>query len=49
MLSQSDYITVRLISDAEPDLPNVEMTEPDLEGAYMYCLYSSGCDVKGGE
>ena len=49
MLSQPDYITVRLISDAEPDLPNVEMTEPDLEGAYMYCLYSSGCDVKGGE
>ena len=49
MLSQPDYITVRLISDAEPDLPNVEMTEPDLEGAYMYCLYSSGCDVIGGE
>jgi len=49
MITQSDYTTVRLVSDAEPDLPNAVLTEPDLEGAYMYCLHSNGCSVKGGE
>ncbi|EWM54265.1 ABC transporter ATP-binding protein [Ruminococcus flavefaciens 007c] len=49
MIAQSDYTTVRIVSDAEPDLPNVVLTEPDLEGAYMYCLHSSGCDISGGE
>ena len=49
MLSQNDYTTVRIVSDSEPDLPNTVLTEPDIEGAYMYCLHSSGCDVKGGE
>ena len=49
MVTQADYTTVRLVSDAEPDLPNAVLTEPDLEGAYMYCLHSNGCTVKGGE
>jgi len=49
MVTQADYTTVRLVSDAEPDLPNAVLTEPDLEGAYMYCLHSNGCNVKGGE
>lgn len=49
MLAQTDYTTVRIVSDDEPDLPNAVLTEPDLEAAYMYCLHSSGCDVKGGE
>lgn len=49
ILPQNEYITVRLVSDAEPDLPNAVLTEPDLEGAYMYCLHSHGCEVKGGE
>ena len=49
MLAQNDYTTFRIVSDAEPDLPNVVHTEPDLEGAYMYCLHSNGCDVSGGE
>ena len=49
MLAQNDYTTVRIVSDPEPDLPNTVQTEPDLEGAYMYCLHSSGCDVTGGE
>ncbi len=49
MLAQNDYTTVRIVSDPEPDLPNTVQTEPDLEGAYMYCLHSSGCDVSGGE
>lgn len=49
MVTQSDYTTVRLVSDTEPDLPNAVLNEPDLEGAYMYCLHSNGCSVKGGE
>lgn len=49
MVSQADFTTVKMISDAEPDLPNAVLTEPDLEAAYMYCLYSNGCEVKGGE
>ncbi|MBO4290651.1 MAG: ABC transporter ATP-binding protein [Lachnospiraceae bacterium] len=49
MLSQYDYTTVRLVSDTEPDLPGAVSAEPDLEGAYMYCLKCCGCEVKGGE
>lgn len=49
MVTQADYTTVRLVSDTEPDLPNAVLTEPDLEGAYMYCLHSNGCSVKGGD
>ena len=49
MLAQSDYVTLRIVSDAEPDLPNTVLTEPDLEGAYVYCLRSMGCDVSGGD
>ena len=51
MLPQADYITVRIVSDAEPDLPNTILTEPDLESAYMYCLHSHGCDmsIDGGD
>ena len=49
MVTQAEYTTVTIVSDAEPDLPNAVLTEPDLEGAYMYCLRSNGCDMKGGE
>ncbi len=49
MVAQAEYTTVTIVSDAEPDLPNAVLTEPDLEGAYMYCLRSNGCDMKGGE
>ena len=49
MVAQAEYTTVTIVSDAEPDLPNAVLTEPDLEGAYMYCLRSNGCSVKGGE
>ena len=49
MLAQTDYVTVRIVSDTEPDLPNTVLTEPDLEGAYVYCLHSHGCDIVGGE
>lgn len=49
MLVQSEYTTVRLISEEIPDLQGVTTAVPNLEDAYMYCLFSHGCDVSGGE
>lgn len=49
MLVQSEYTTVRLISEETPDLQGVTTAVPNLEDAYMYCLFSHGCDVSGGE
>lgn len=49
MLVQSEYTTVRIISEYTPDLQGVMIAEPNLEDAYMYCLFSHGCDVSGGE
>lgn len=49
MLVQSEYTTVRIISENMPDLQGVVSAEPNLEDAYMYCLFSHGCDVSGGE
>ncbi len=49
MLVQSEYTTVRIISEHMPDLQGVVTTEPNLEDAYMYCLFSHGCDISGGE
>ena len=49
MVAQAEYTTVTIVSDSEPDLPNAVLTEPDLEGAYMYCLRSNGRSLKGGE
>lgn len=49
MLVQSEYTTVRFISDDIPDIQGVSETEPNVEDAYMYCLYSHGCDVSGGD
>lgn len=47
MLVQSEYTTVRIISDSVPDIRNVTPAEPNVEDAYMYCLYSRGCDLGG--
>lgn len=48
ILVQSSYTTVRLISDNPPDLQEAASAEPNVEDAYMYCLFSHGCDVSGG-
>ena len=48
MLIQNDYNTVRIISDDFPDLQGAVPDEPNVEDAYMYCLYQHGCDVNGG-
>lgn len=48
ILFQSSYTTVRLISDNPPDLQEAASAEPNVEDAYMYCLFSHGCDVSGG-
>lgn len=49
MLVQNEYTTVRLISDTKPNINGVIAAEPNLEDAYMYCLFSHGYDVSGGE
>lgn len=49
MLTQNEYTTVRLISNNIPDLEGVVTAYPNVEDAYMYCLYSNGCDISGGE
>lgn len=47
MLVQNEYTTVRIISDKAPKIGEIA-AEPNLEDAYMYCLYSNGCDISGG-
>ena len=49
MLVQNEHTTVRVISEMTPDLQGIMPVEPKVEDAYMYCLYSNGCDVSGGE
>lgn len=49
MLVQNEYTTVRLISEERPDLEGIVPAEPNVEDAYMYCLYSHGCNISGGE
>lgn len=49
MLVQNEYTTIRLISENIPDLQGITMAEPNVEDAYMYCLYDHGCDISGGE
>ena len=48
MLVQSDYTTVRFISENIPDLQGAVPVEPNAEDAYMYCLYSHGCEISSG-
>lgn len=49
MLVQNEYTTVRIISENMPDLQGITPADPNVEDAYMYCLFSHGCDVSGGE
>lgn len=49
MLVQNAFTTVRLIAEDRPDLQGVTAAEPNVEDAYMYCLFSHGCEVSGGE
>ncbi len=48
MLVQSEFTTVRIIAENAPDLHEIKAAEPNIEDAYMYCLFSHGCDVSGG-
>ncbi|MDE7325896.1 MAG: ABC transporter ATP-binding protein [Lachnospiraceae bacterium] len=48
MLVQNEFTTVRLISDKMPTLNGAEVAEPNVEDAYMYCLYRNGCELGGG-
>lgn len=49
MLVHGEYTTVRLISEDASGIRGIAEAEPNVEDAYMYCLYSNGCDVSGGE
>lgn len=49
MLVQGKYTTMRMISDSVPDIQHAVPAEPNAEDAYMYCLYSHGCNVGGEE
>lgn len=48
MLVQNDVTTVRLISEEAPEMFGAEAAEPNVEDAYMYCLYRNGCELGGG-
>lgn len=49
MLVQSEYTTLRLISENIPDLQGISSAKPNVEDAYMYCLYDHGCNLSGGD
>lgn len=49
MLTQNAYTTVRIVAENKPDIQGMIVTEPNVEDAYMYCLYSNGCDISGGD
>ncbi|MCH5271549.1 MAG: ABC transporter ATP-binding protein [Lachnospiraceae bacterium] len=49
MLAQNKYTTVRMVAENKPDIQGIIPVEPNVEDAYMYCLYSNGCDVSGGD
>ncbi len=34
---------------SKPQTADIKLTPPNVEDAYMYCLYRNGCDVNGGE
>lgn len=48
MLVQNEFTTVRLISEETPAMLGALEAEPNVEDAYMYCLYRGGCDLGGG-
>ncbi len=48
MLVQNEYTTVRLISAETPSMLGIQAAEPNVEDAYMYCLYCHGCELNGG-
>jgi len=50
MLVQSEYTTVRIISENAPYISGAVSTLPNVEDAYMLCLYEHGCkDIIGGD
>lgn len=49
MVMQGSYTQVRIVSEREPDIVNAKQEMPNLEDAYVYCLYRSNAAVPGGE
>lgn len=48
MLVQNEFTTVRLIAEEKPEMLGAQEAEPNVEDAYMYCLYQNGCELEGG-
>lgn len=49
ILQQGMSAEVRFIMDGSDTPDNALLAEPNCEDAYMYCLYTFGCHVMGGE
>ena len=49
ILQQGMSAEVRFIMDGSDTTDNALLAEPNCEDAYMYCLYTFGCHVMGGE
>ena len=49
ILQQGMSAEVRFIMDGSDTSDNALLAEPNCEDAYMYCLYTFGCHVMGGE
>lgn len=48
MLIQNLHTTVRVLAETPPDMEGVLKVEPNVEDAYMWCLYKNGCQLEGG-
>ncbi len=46
MLKQGRMTSVRMIAEKRPEFPGCMEAEVNCEDAYMYCLYSSGCEIE---
>ena len=49
MLIQNEYTTVRIISDTPLEISGAVPVAPNVEDAYMLCLYENGCEIVRGD
>ena len=49
MVMQGSSTQVRIVSDTKPDIGGARSEEPNIEDAYIYCLYRNNCIAEGGE
>lgn len=49
MVMQGSSTQVRIVSDSKPDIAGAREEAPNIEDAYIYCLYKNNCITDGGE